>query len=348
MSEKAEHGWLPRTETGRTETAPTDTGPTDTGRTETDRTEMDRIETGKRNVRNAGDHICAYSEEDWVDLLSGAADGGKSAAMMRHLPVCSRCASVHAEWTRLLAPPAGFECIPAGEDHTTAAKGDMVPSAGTMTAGVERWLAGEDVIQPGEDVTAEARQPGANAVPPAPRVYRSLRRRVKRIGLRRRVGAIRPAYRWGAAGLCAALLLVFGLLRMNTAASANQWSRYVAAYEPAALTVLHDPGTVSYPIDAAAFQKGEGRIWYNEQSGEVLVLVNGLPPGQDRVFQAWAVRSGGRDNLGLLHYHLDRAHLYIRPEAWNGAGNIALTVEPNGGSPVPTTPDTVLLRLPKP
>lgn len=323
MSEKAEHGWLPRTETERTETGPAETERTETDWTEMSRTEMDRIETdrtetrietGKRNGReDAGDRICAYSEEDWVDFLSGAAGGGKSAAMMRHLPLCSRCASVHAEWTRLLAPPAGHEQIPAGGD-----------------------------------VKAEVRQPGANAVPPAPRVYRSLRRRVKRIGLRRRLGAIRPAYRWGAAGVCAALLLVFGLLRMNTAASDNQWSRYVAAYEPAALTVLHDPGTVSYPIDTAAFQKGEGRIWYNEQSGEVLVLVNGLPPGEDRVFQAWAVRSGGRDNLGLLHYHLDRAHLYIRPDAWNGAGNIALTVEPNGGSPVPTTPDTVLLRLPKP
>uniref|UniRef100_UPI003B8A62EA anti-sigma factor domain-containing protein n=1 Tax=Cohnella rhizosphaerae TaxID=1457232 RepID=UPI003B8A62EA len=75
------------------------------------------------------------------------------------------------------------------------------------------------------------------------------------------------------------------------------------------------------------------------------LLMEGLLPSARTDVQAWARSGETNASLGLLRFHDSRAHLYasnVRPEAWEC---VLLTIEPKGGSPMPTRPETVSIPL---
>lgn len=283
--------------------------------------------------------LCLYSEEQWVDYASGDLPQAVMDIMAQHAEGCRRCGSLLQEWSGLMEEAA---CVPVLKD-TPPRQGGR-PDDGKRLPGVPPDPAR---VQPAavkrEDRYASA--PDVRAFP-SRRVYRSLRRHVRLAGLRRRLAGVPRRTLWAAAGAAAALLLAAGLYGALSKPD-RLWNHYVQAYEPEALAVLQASDTLSRPI-AWSGEVETGRLLYNRRSGEILVLVEGLLPGEGRVFQAWSVGDGGRSNLGLLRYHSDRAHLYLKRSGWPEENGIALTIEPDGGSRMPTSPDTILLRLPQP
>lgn len=112
-----------------------------------------------------------------------------------------------------------------------------------------------------------------------------------------------------------------------------KWDRYVQTYEPEALPVMSKPGTISYQIDMGRLEQDGGMVWYNADSREMLMLVGGLVPDKNQLVRVWIVKEGMRDSLGLLQYHANRAHLYVKDKTLSDADNLELTIEPAGGAP---------------
>ncbi|WP_308639719.1 anti-sigma factor [Paenibacillus silvisoli] len=187
----------------------------------------------------------------------------------------------------------------------------------------------------------------APSLMPGPAVRRSLRRQVRKqavldgirsLAMRRR--------RWLTAA--AAIVVLIGFIGLNRMLNepANLRSDYVAEHEPTAVRFMNDPRTASYQVHPSGEELGEGFVWFNDDSSEVLVLLEGLLPTDNHDVQAWAVNDGNRENLGLLqHVEAGRAHLYLKRESLASATLIVLTVEPHGGSANPTMPEAFVIRL---
>ncbi|WP_310832145.1 anti-sigma factor [Paenibacillus pedocola] len=261
----------------------------------------------------AGNALRHFSEAEWIDWIGMDITGKKREDMHIHLTLCAECRELYEVWLPLLADPS--------------------PEPVSLTEGGY----------------AAVDQATAPHLFPADAVRRKLRRKVQRTGWRRRLAtaAVKPAfYRSAAAlGACAlAGLLVLGLFGTEQG-STTERSRYVSNYEPQALGVLNRPETVSYPLDRSRDDQFTGNVWYNGHSNELFVLIEDLMLQEGHSIQAWAVNGSRRDTLGLVQIEAAKGHLYVKGTQLGEADNIALTVEPPGGSERPTSPDAVWVHL---
>lgn len=185
---------------------------------------------------------------------------------------------------------------------------------------------------------------------PSEAVGRRLRRHVRLRGLRSQAAAGLKRHRRkvyaGAAALFAAICLVGLYGTMDAQQERLPPGGYVAVHEPGAVPLVNDPETASYKVQAASEELGEGYVWFNDSSGEMLVVLDGVFPSEGYDIQAWAVDGSVHTNLGLLQQlETSRAHLYVKAATLADIDNVALTVEPSGGSAAPTSPDALLFRL---
>jgi hypothetical protein len=207
---------------------------------------------------------------------------------------------------------------------------------------VEQWapLLQEDSSQ---------RAASSDKVLPSIATYNSLRRHVKARGICLRLQqGIRTKSKW-AVGIAAGILLllcVWSISRIESRQPEDQRTQFVAQYEPSAVSFMDDPTTASYQVHPYNNQLGEGYVYYNDSSRELLVLVEGLLSSEGQDVQAWTVDERGHASLGLLQRdEADRAHLYLKGKALGSVHHIVLTVEPVGGSEQPTTPDAFVFHI---
>ncbi|AZN41198.1 anti-sigma factor [Paenibacillus albus] len=247
-----------------------------------------------------------YREEDWIDLYVSGKPSDIRIAMLQHKEACAYCRNAAAEWQDLLA---SNEVVQASDDAANVEFGDLMPS---------------------------------------PAVRRSLVKQVRKQGLQHRIRSVtRSRRRWITAAASGVVLIIclMGLSRM-VHEPANQRNHYVQQHEPQAMPFMSDPHTASYQVHPSNEELGDGYVWFNDDSKEVLVMLEGMLPSDTHDVQAWAVNERGRENLGLLHHsEAGRAHLYIKKESLASVDIIVLTVEPLGGSISPTTPDAYIIRL---
>ncbi|MBD3919437.1 anti-sigma factor [Paenibacillus sp. PR3] len=186
---------------------------------------------------------------------------------------------------------------------------------------------------------------------PSNEVYKRLRRQVRATGVRLRLrNGIQSKGKW-MAGIAAGILLllcVWSITRFENERPEDQRTQYVAHYEPNAVSFMSDPSTASYRVHPYNEQLGEGYVYYNDNSLELLVLLEGVLSSEGKDVQAWAVDEEGHASLGLLQQdEADRAHLYLKGEALGKAHHIVLTVEPEGGSKQPTSSDAFVFHIQK-
>ncbi|GMK37243.1 hypothetical protein PCCS19_02960 [Paenibacillus sp. CCS19] len=184
---------------------------------------------------------------------------------------------------------------------------------------------------------------------PSNEVYKRLRRQVQARGIRHRLrNSVYTKGKW-AAGIAAGILLllcVWSIMQLESQQPEDKRARFVAHYEPNAISFMDDPRTASYEIHPYNKQLGEGYLWYNDSSLEMLVLLEGLLSSEGQEVQAWAVDEQGHASLGLLQQdEADRAHLYLKGQVLDHVKHIVLTVEPVGGSEQPTSPDVFVFRM---
>lgn len=230
--------------------------------------------------------------------------------------------------------------LPSGKAAELAAHLPMCSICGEQ---VEAWISILAL-----DASGKEAEETAGAPVPSDRVRTSLRAHVRRRGWTRRLrSGWTSRSKWAAGIASAAVILVCAAaLYASVRQPANQRNAYVASHEPTAISFINAPETASYKVHPYNDELGEGYVWYNVSSGEMLVLLDGLISSHDYDIQAWALSGSRRTNLGLLRQlEKKHAHLYVKAGALENASQLALTIEPSGGSEAPTSPDAFLFRV---
>jgi anti-sigma-K factor RskA len=163
-------------------------------------------------------------------------------------------------------------------------------------------------------------------------------------GLRRRVLALVSPGRgdwlagwlpWSVTGALAVALLAVGLPLYRKAPDTGKLEQ--------ALSILNDPVTrdVSFGEPTA-----RGRVFVSKDKGLVFIAANLPTLATGRTFQLWVIPSAGIPiSAGTFHPHRDSSAVYVRPGPVADVAAVALTMEPEGGSPQPTMTPFVVTKL---
>lgn len=85
-------------------------------------------------------------------------------------------------------------------------------------------------------------------------------------------------------------------------------------------------------------------IYWDTTSKDVYLMLNNLPtPASDKQYQLWALLNGQPIDLGMIEVKQER--LLYRMKNVQNAQAFAITLEPKGGSPAPTSTPVVLSKL---
>lgn len=306
---------------------------------------------------------CGVPEERWVDLFGARLSSREKDALIAHKDGCAACQAAYEQWAALLGGERGGRALDERGGSAAAGRYDARrPDAQRVAA--ERHAARSDVLR------AAIGGAGPDAELSASRRL-SLRSRAAAYAFARRTSAaLRNAFKRPAiaavCGLGAAvavlLMLLIPFARGGTAPGGSlSPAGYAMLHEPDGAAVMDQPDTVVYRSDSgsrsaaadgwaqSALPPGAREtLWLNVRTHELFLLMEGLLPSDRTDMQAWAQTGGKSANLGLLRFHDTRAHLYsanVRPEEWEA---LLLTVEPKGGSSMPTEPETASIRLKAP
>lgn len=163
------------------------------------------------------------------------------------------------------------------------------------------------------------------------------------------IGVERRSWSW-AAVLAAACMLAVALWlgmqerqRSTELAEARQTLMQVTADRDrmlAALSLLNQPETVQVGFGKGQPAPPRGNVFVNQRSG-VLLIASNLPrldPG--RIFEMWVIPKGGAPRPAGTFQSNDVGaafHILSGPVDLATLGVIAVTIEPEAGSPAPTT-----------
>ncbi len=110
-----------------------------------------------------------------------------------------------------------------------------------------------------------------------------------------------------------------------------------------ALSILNDPTTkdVSFGQPTA-----RGRVFVSPQKGLVFIAAQLPSLDANRTFQLWFIPVQGNPiSAGLFRSEADASAIYVRPGPVTNTAAVAVTVEPAGGSPQPTTTPFIVTKL---
>ncbi|MBL8241636.1 MAG: anti-sigma factor [Bryobacterales bacterium] len=161
---------------------------------------------------------------------------------------------------------------------------------------------------------------------------KQLRRKVLAIA---EPGSSRAPWYWAWAALSACL--VAGLVYTS---SERQELRSELQSRDAMLAFLRRPDTRLLNTSGGAEPQPVAKVFVNGSQGVLLVAANLKPLEAGRTYEMWVVpKVGGPRPMGLFKPQADGSaiHLQPGPVALEEAAAIALSVEPEGGSPAPTT-----------
>lgn len=165
--------------------------------------------------------------------------------------------------------------------------------------------------------------------------------------LRRRVlamvdapGGRAPFGAWIPWGLAITLALVLA----SVIVPARRQSASVSRFEEA-LTILNDPSARDISFGEPA-HPARGRFFISPRRGVVLVASNLPSIAADRTFEMWVLPPSGKPlPAGTFRGEREGTAIYVRPGPVPSAAALAVTVEPSGGSPQPTTTPFIVSRL---
>ena len=115
-----------------------------------------------------------------------------------------------------------------------------------------------------------------------------------------------------------------------------------------AMTFLNEPDTQLVVASKAVPLPPKSRVFINQKHG-VLLMANNLPPAPSgKIYEMWVIPKGGAPRpAGLFQSDAsgNAIHLLAGPVDIAGTAAVAVTVEPAGGSPAPTTTPFLVTAL---
>nr|WP_277603104.1 anti-sigma factor [Brevibacillus sp. SYP-B805] len=175
---------------------------------------------------------------------------------------------------------------------------------------------------------------------PHPRVKRRLLRRYRLMAaLAFAARRFRPAIALPAAIAAASLLLA---VTMVPEAIPEQQLREELFNQNA---MVNHPRTIMHQMVPVASTPIKGYVWTNDESNEMFILTEGLEKLAEKDYQVWFVAGHTRSNVGVLQWRGRMAHLYFHGMEMRRVENIAVSIEPKGGSLFPTGPDAIVVKI---
>lgn len=108
--------------------------------------------------------------------------------------------------------------------------------------------------------------------------------------------------------------------------------------------LLKNPDVKMAAMQGTSNPKMYATIYWDTTSKDVYLMLNNLPkPASDKQYQLWALLNGQPIDLGMIEAKQER--LLYRMKNVQNAQAFAITLEPKGGSPAPTSTPVVLSKL---
>lgn len=113
-----------------------------------------------------------------------------------------------------------------------------------------------------------------------------------------------------------------------------------------ALSILNDPATRDVTFGESGKPPTRGRVFVSPGKGVVFIGASLPPIDAGRTFELWVIPVKGNPvPAGLFRSQPDASAVFVRPGPVENAAAIAVTVEPAGGSPQPTTTPFIVTKL---
>ncbi|KZB85802.1 anti-sigma factor [Amycolatopsis regifaucium] len=142
---------------------------------------------------------------------------------------------------------------------------------------------------------------------------------------------------WGAAA-AAAVALVFGLLTTNTEPGPDPAQKRLASVN--SVLTAPDASTVK------GAERDGTTVVTSRSHGKVVVLAGDLPPlAPGKAYQVWLIGASGVHSAGLLDSDGPHRTRPVLAELPGGIDRVGITVEPAGGSRMPSTPAVAMIPL---
>lgn len=158
----------------------------------------------------------------------------------------------------------------------------------------------------------------------------------RRFKLRRGAVLLSSRAGWAAAAACLVLALLSGGWAWKVTGELAEQREYDA--KMAALMARPDVTAVNL---SAVEPAARGRLYLSPERDEAVIMLSRLPRlPEGRVYQVWLISRQGRQSAGT-YVPLDDGsiRLYLGRGVWNSSLTaVGVTVEPEGGSLVPSTP----------
>jgi anti-sigma-K factor RskA len=278
----------------------------------------------------ADDHDLAFEERVAAQAL-GSIEPDDAALLAAHLPRCERCRQLRADFGAVVeALPLSVEPAPsnqrlksrlmaaiyedgaAGELDTTPAD-PLAPDGGPAVASL-----GDRSAPAGPDQPAD--EPGAPVGRPA------ARSRVRQF--------------WWALPLAAMVLISIGLGWWGRGLQSElQAQRELLQRQDRLIGMLVGGDQRVALVGTEQAPAARGEVIQPRDGGPPLLLARGLPAlTSTQVYQVWLINGGRTIGAGLLGARDGAVTVVTLDRSLTGAEQVALTVEPPGGSPAPTGP----------
>jgi anti-sigma-K factor RskA len=141
---------------------------------------------------------------------------------------------------------------------------------------------------------------------------------------------------WAIAGVLAVVLISVVLPgRLHPAVSQLKFEE--------ALNILNDPTAKDVTFGEPA---ARGRVFVSPGKGVVLIAAHLPALDANHTFELWVIPTQGNPiPAGTFRGNDDSTAMYVRPGPVDNAAAVAVTVEPEGGSPLPTTKPFIVTKL---
>ncbi|MBC5636588.1 anti-sigma factor [Ornithinibacillus sp. BX22] len=152
------------------------------------------------------------------------------------------------------------------------------------------------------------------------------------------------------AGAAALFIICLGLLQITQQqpiADSSDQEYLTAQYDLIPeQPFMNNPATNQLDIIPVTMDQNiTGNIWLNEVTNELYLQVEGLRPLESQDYQVWLVRNDNDWQDELLHLKNGMVHVYYKGPDVQTIRFIKVSVEPLGGSRVPTGPETLYIDL---
>lgn len=135
-------------------------------------------------------------------------------------------------------------------------------------------------------------------------------------------------------GFVVLLLASAGLLKMNMPDGPTGFQ--IEEHELQRL--MEHPLAVRYPVESIGGWDVNGSVWIMGESEEMVLILYGLPNPHNKDYQAWLNKQNAVWDGGIVHIREGDGLLYFRGAPVREADNISVSLEPKGGSALPTGP----------